>query len=111
MPIETRDDLFPELALAEAAIREQLLRDAMYARYLDRQQDEIDMLRKADETIIPADFAYDRMSGLSGELKSKLAAAVPRTLSQASRIEGMTPAALALVLANIRKFKRLQDAG
>jgi tRNA uridine 5-carboxymethylaminomethyl modification enzyme len=45
MPIETRDDLFPELALAEAAIREQLLRDAMYARYLDRQQDQIDMLR------------------------------------------------------------------
>lgn len=106
-----QDRLFPVLTTVDRSIRDQVIRDAMYGRYLVRQQDQIDQLRRADETKIPADMSYDAMSGLSSELKVKLSRSSPRSLFEASKIEGMTPAALALILANLRKHTKQAAVG
>ena len=79
--------------------------DARYAGFLERHSAEADALEKNAKIEIPVAFEFDSLEGLSGELKTKLAKAKPSTLHQASRIEGMTPAALALILANLRNAK------
>lgn len=92
----------PDISGLEAPVLEQLAREALYSNYLDRQKSEIERL-KADEAMsIPANFDYAAISGLSNELLGKLNRIRPETLAQASRIEGMTPAALALILAHIK---------
>lgn len=103
-------DLLPEFLEADPITREQVHRDAMYGRYLDRQRSEIDQLKREENTLIPPDFAYDELSGLSSELLSKLKRQRPESMAQASGIEGMTPAALALILANLRKGRSLREA-
>ncbi len=89
----------------------QLQRDSIYDRYLGRQQDEVDQLRRQEGTAIPDGMSYVSLPGLSNELKTKLSAIRPPTLAHASRIEGMTPAALALLLANVRKQSLGRAAG
>lgn len=84
-------------------VAEALEIEAGYAVYMDRQQGDILALRRDESLNIPDDFDYEEMSGLSNELKRKLSALRPSTLAQASRIEGMTPAASALLLAMVRK--------
>ena len=103
MSPEEQTRLVPMLAELSPETREQLIRDAMYGRYLTRQSEQISQLKKEEATEIPHDFAYASMSGLSGELKSKLTVRRPASLAEAAKIEGMTPAALALILANLRK--------
>ena len=98
--------LEPELAAVDGDIREQLARDALYVGYLDRQEDQAQALRRDESVAIPADFDFDALSGLSNELKSKLARVKPETLAHAGRIEGMTPAALTLILAKLRGAQR-----
>ncbi len=110
MTTEQQNALLPELLTAEPEIRTQVLRDAMYGRYLDRQQIQIDQLKREEGTVIPADFSYSDLSGLSGELTSKLQRQRPASLAVAAQIEGITPAALALILANIRRTAALQEA-
>jgi tRNA uridine 5-carboxymethylaminomethyl modification enzyme len=93
----------PSLAAIDPEIAEQLKRDAMYAPYLTRQTADIEALRRDEATAIPTDFDYGSVSGLSTELRHKLAHHRPTSLAQASRIEGMTPAALVLLLARLKR--------
>ena len=68
-----------------------------YAGYLDQQRKAIDKLKKAEQRAIPANFEYAGISGLSREMQETLARVRPQTLGQASRIPGVTPAALSLL--------------
>ena len=95
-----------DLAVVDAQTLQQLHNDALYAQYTDRQQREADALRREESATIPADFDYASVSGLSNELRQKLDRHRPVSIAQASRIEGMTPAALALLLALTRRGKR-----
>ncbi|KAJ03906.1 tRNA uridine-5-carboxymethylaminomethyl(34) synthesis enzyme MnmG [Sulfitobacter mediterraneus] len=95
--------LVPELDGVTLEISEQIERDALYSNYLGRQQKDIEALRKDEAQRIPDSFPYSALEGLSNELKAKLIAAQPETLAQASRIDGMTPAALTLLLARLRR--------
>ncbi|HEB27260.1 MAG TPA: tRNA uridine-5-carboxymethylaminomethyl(34) synthesis enzyme MnmG [Porticoccus sp.] len=84
-------------------VAEQVEIDAKYAGYIDRQQDEIDKMRRQEKTAIPVGFDYDVVNGLSNEVKQKLKEARPETLARASRIQGITPAALSLLLVYLKK--------
>jgi len=95
--------LDPALRDVDADIGEQVAKDALYANYIKRQANDVAMLRKDEAERIPADFDYSVVSGLSNELKSKLSLARPDNLAQAARIDGMTPAALTLLLALVRR--------
>lgn len=109
MPDVTRDQidqLEPLAANIDPAIRTQIENDALYQQYLDRQKNDIEAIRREEEALIPLSLDYRGLPGLSGELAGKLHARKPETLAQAGRIEGMTPAALALILAHIKKAKR-----
>lgn len=102
--------IWPELASIEPKVAEQIEIDAGYAVYLDRQQADVRALEREESLRIPADFDYSDLSGLSTELRQKLERVRPASLGQASRIDGMTPAALTLVLMQVRKAER-QDRG
>lgn len=90
-------DLDPEV-VAQVAV------DARYAPYVDRQAQDIAALRRDEALAIPADLAYSDLPGLSTELRQKLETVRPATLGQAGRIEGMTPAALTLVMLRARQM-------
>ncbi|WP_435257096.1 tRNA uridine-5-carboxymethylaminomethyl(34) synthesis enzyme MnmG [Thioclava sp. FR2] len=102
--------LVPDLAGFEPEIVEQLLYDAMYAPYIARQRAEIERMQGSGSAQIPGDLDYGRISGLSNELRSKLERLKPATVADAGRIEGMTPAALALIHANVVRMKPAQLA-
>ena len=102
--------LVPGSAKQDRAIQEQIEKDALYSNYISRQKADIIKLRRDEDCAIPSDFDYSSLGGLSNELKQKLSATRPTTLGQASRVEGMTPAALTLVLANLRKTQRKMSA-
>lgn len=89
-------------------VAEQVEIVAKYAGYIDRQQDEIDRLRGNENTLIPPDFDYTQVDGLSNEVKQKLGAARPETLARAARIPGITPAAVSLLLITLKKRGLLQ---
>ncbi len=74
-----------------------------YQGYIDRQQDEISRLKRQENTALPKDFDYENMQGLSAELKQKLIDAQPENIGRASRIPGMTPAAISLLLIYLKK--------
>jgi len=105
------DDLaraWPDLATITGALRERLETDATYAVYLDRQSADIAAHRR-DESVVLADgIDFAGLPGLSNEIRAKLDRVRPRTLGQAARIEGMTPAAITLLAAHARK--RARDA-
>jgi tRNA uridine 5-carboxymethylaminomethyl modification enzyme len=92
-----------ELGVVESEVRKQVERDALYSNYLERQQKEIDILQKDEAYKIPDDFNYIILNGLSNELKAKLSTARPETLAQASRVDGMTPAGLTIILGRLRR--------
>ena len=100
---EAMCNLMPDYREAKPDIAHQVFIDAAYARYLLRQQSEIDQLRSQENTALDAGLDYNEISGLSTEMKLKFSERRPTTLAQAARIEGVTPAALALVYANVRK--------
>ncbi|MDQ7261774.1 tRNA uridine-5-carboxymethylaminomethyl(34) synthesis enzyme MnmG [Paracoccus sp. PS-1] len=95
-----------ELAAQDTSTIRQLAIDALYHQYTDRQSKDAELLRKEEAIAIPAEFDYDALSGLSNELKSKLKQQQPATLAAAAHIEGMTPAALTLILAVVRAGSR-----
>ncbi|MEW6728980.1 MAG: tRNA uridine-5-carboxymethylaminomethyl(34) synthesis enzyme MnmG [Pseudomonadota bacterium] len=84
-------------------VAEQIEVQVKYAGYLDRQQEEIERARRNEETVLPEDLDLDTISGLSNEIKQKLKAHRPATLGQASRIPGITPAAISLLLVHLKK--------
>jgi tRNA uridine 5-carboxymethylaminomethyl modification enzyme len=99
-------------AIANEAAAEQVEIEAKYSGYIERQQEDVNRLRAYENTIIPDDFDYSQVEGLSNEVKQKLMAARPQTLARASRISGITPAAISLVLVYLKKrgvLKRLKD--
>ncbi|WP_372878189.1 tRNA uridine-5-carboxymethylaminomethyl(34) synthesis enzyme MnmG [Spongiibacter marinus] len=105
----------PELGYADLAdmvqdgeavvddVAEQIEIGVKYAGYIERQKDEIERLRRHEETPLPLDFDYSVIEGLSNEIKQKLGDARPQTLAQASRIPGVTPAAVSLLLITLKK--------
>jgi tRNA uridine 5-carboxymethylaminomethyl modification enzyme len=95
--------VWPELNAYAAPVVARVTADAVYSVYLDRQAAEIQAYRRDQSLKVPVDLDLDAISGLSNELKLKLAAQRPADLAQAGRIEGMTPAALALLAAHARK--------
>jgi tRNA uridine 5-carboxymethylaminomethyl modification enzyme len=95
--------VWPELGAIPDALVRRLEADAKYAVYVDRQQIDIDNFRKAEQLALPGNFDYAALSGLSNELRDKFIAAKPITIGQAGRIEGVTPVALALIAAHIRR--------
>ncbi|WP_347267571.1 tRNA uridine-5-carboxymethylaminomethyl(34) synthesis enzyme MnmG [Paracoccus sp. (in: a-proteobacteria)] len=99
-------EIDPEFSSFDAGAAQQVAIDALYAQYTERQSRDAEMLRKEEATSLPPDFDYDTLSGLSSELKSKLTLERPATLAAAAGIEGMTPAALTLLLAAIRSMSR-----
>ena len=90
-------------AETHAQVAEQVEIQTKYQGYIDRQTDEIERLRRYENTSIPEALDYALIEGLSNELKQKLSDARPETLGQASRIQGMTPAAVSLLLIYMKK--------
>ena len=95
--------LWPELASISEITLEQLAVEAKYAVYLQRQRNDIAQLKRDERLLIPAGMDYRSLPGLSMELRQKLAQFQPQTLAQAQAIDGMTPTALTLLLAVIRR--------
>ena len=102
--------LWPELQNFSADIVEQLEIDAQYAGYLDRQEADILAFRRDESRHLPIDLDYRAIVGLSNEVRQKLEKIRPATLGQAARIEGMTAAAITLVLAHLKARKVAQSA-
>ena len=95
--------IWPEFLSLPASIGEQLEIDAKYAVYLERQAAEVAAFRRDEAFQIPDGIDYAVVPGLSNEARQKLSAARPRTIGQASRLDGMTPAALVLLAAFVRR--------
>ena len=95
----------------EKEIQKQVHRDAMYSNYIDRQSKDIEAIKRDEAIKIPYNFDYEPMSGLSNELKDKLIVQKPKNIAQASRIEGMTPAALFLILSKVKQGQYQIKAG
>ncbi|WP_336968098.1 tRNA uridine-5-carboxymethylaminomethyl(34) synthesis enzyme MnmG [Sphingobium aromaticiconvertens] len=95
--------LAPALAEAPIDLREEILEDAHYAPYLERQRAEIIDLRRNERVTIPADFDFTHIGGLSTEMRERLDAARPESLAAAARVRGVTPAALAAILTHVRR--------
>lgn len=98
--------LDPEFAEIDLETQKQIAKDALYATYIERQNRDVAKLKRDEAYVIPRSFGYGSIEGLSNELKSKLANVRPENLAQAGRIEGMTPAALSLILAKLRQAAR-----
>ena len=97
----------PVYGTLDADVLQQLQTDSIYHQYTDRQTREVADLKRQETQRIPLTFDYAAISGLSNELKQKLARARPESILHASRLEGVTPAALLLILAHMRKADRL----
>lgn len=95
--------VWPELAGISPDIAEQLEIDGRYAGYLDRQEAEVHAFRRDEELVLPADLDYAAIGSLSTEIRLKLSAARPANLGAASRISGVTPAALVALLRHVKR--------
>jgi len=103
---ETVRSIWPETEeISDKTIR-QLAIDAMYASYLDRQAADIAAFERDEALLLPKELNYAAVHGLSTELQTKLTDTQPRTLGQASRIDGMTPAALTALLGHVKRDAR-----
>ncbi|ALO47681.1 tRNA uridine-5-carboxymethylaminomethyl(34) synthesis enzyme MnmG [Pseudohongiella spirulinae] len=89
----------------DAQVAEQVEIQLKYQGYINRQKDDIEKLKRQENTALPEDFDYQKMDGLSNELKQKLLAARPDSIARASRIPGMTPAAVSLLLIHLKKYQ------
>ncbi len=90
-------------SVSDARVAEQIEISAKYSGYIDRQQEDIDRLKAYENTKIPDSFDYGIVDGLSNEVKQKLISSKPETLARASRISGVTPAAVSLLLVYLKK--------
>ena len=95
-------------ALKDTQASEQIEIQTKYAGYIDRQLDEIAKKKRNEDTLIPAEFDYQQISGLSNEVVAKLKDARPETIGKASRISGITPAAISLLLVYLKKHGLLR---
>ena len=88
-------------------VQEQVQIQVKYAGYIDRQAEDIQRVRRQENTLLPQDLDYTQVSGLSNEMKNKLANVRPATLAQAGRIPGVTPAAVSMLLVHLKKRSML----
>jgi tRNA uridine 5-carboxymethylaminomethyl modification enzyme len=102
--------IWPEFADLAPKIAEQLEIDAKYAVYLDRQSADIESYRKDESFELPEQLDYASLQGLSNEIRQKLQTHKPRTIGQAGRIDGITPAALTLLVAHVRRANKGRPA-
>ena len=103
--------IWPEIPKASSKEVEQIEIAAHYAGYLEKQEADIIAFRKDENLLIPDDIDYAKLSGLSNEVKDKFKQIRPKTLGQALRIDGITPAAAYILLSHVKKgFKRLKRA-
>ena len=94
--------------VTDQQVAEQVEIQIKYAGYIDRQRDEIEKVRRQENTQLPVDFDYRSVGGLSNELTAKLEQVRPTSIAQASRIQGMTPAAISLLLIHLKKQQMVQ---
>ena len=87
----------------DEAIGQQVEIDAKYSGYISRQKNDIDRLQRHENTPIPIDFDYSHIKGLSNEVQQKLSEVLPDTLAKAARIPGITPAAVSLLLVQLKR--------
>ncbi|MFN7169373.1 MAG: tRNA uridine-5-carboxymethylaminomethyl(34) synthesis enzyme MnmG [Pannonibacter sp.] len=106
MTVDQLYPVWPQLADIPASIAQQVATDALYAVYLDRQAADIAALRRDEALTIPDAFDFSALAGLSNEIKQKLETVRPATIGQASRMDGMTPAALTLLLSQVKRQER-----
>jgi tRNA uridine 5-carboxymethylaminomethyl modification enzyme len=90
----------------EDVVADQVVIRTKYAGYIQRQQNEIDRMQRNETTVLPDDINYDNVRGLSNEVREKLANARPNSLGQASRVSGVTPAAMSLLLVHLKRDQR-----
>lgn len=103
--------IWPELNYFDAKTTEQLEIDAKYAVYLDRQAQDVESYRRDESFALAEDLDYSAITGLSNEVRQKLQTAKPRTIGHAGKIDGMTPAALTLLVAHVRRKGRERPEG
>ena len=96
----------PSFAAVDPDIQAQMEKEALYANYIARQSKDIEAMRRDELTEIPEDFDYALLVGLSTEMKDKFTSKKPKNLAQAARIDGVTPAALALILASLQQARK-----
>ncbi|HET9573765.1 MAG TPA: tRNA uridine-5-carboxymethylaminomethyl(34) synthesis enzyme MnmG, partial [Methyloceanibacter sp.] len=104
------ESIWPELASINPAIAAQIAANARYSVYVKRQKLDIAAFRKDEGVAIPNDFVFAALPGLSTELRQKLERNRPETLGKAARLDGMTPAALMLLLAHLKKGHAARSA-
>lgn len=109
--LEQLATIWPELGALDARTAEALEIEARYAVYLERQKADAIQIRREEERLIPLDISFDSVPGLSNELKQKLRDRRPRSVAEAQRIDGMTPAALAIVVAYVRQAEEAVRKG
>jgi tRNA uridine 5-carboxymethylaminomethyl modification enzyme len=102
--------IWPRLGELPAKVAEQLEIDAKYDVYLSRQAADIAAYRRDESLALPDDIDYSQLRGLSNEVRQKLTDLRPRTIGQAGRLDGITPAALTLLVAHIRRDRRSTPA-
>ena len=95
--------IWPQFRAFDTKIAEQLETDAKYAVYLDRQASDVASYRRDEAIELPDDLDYAALNGLSNEVRQKLQTKRPRTIGHASQIDGITPAALTLLVAHVRR--------
>jgi tRNA uridine 5-carboxymethylaminomethyl modification enzyme len=103
--------IWPAFGELPPAIAAQLEVDAKYAVYLERQAQDVAAYRRDEGLVLPPDLDFAQVSGLSNEMKQKFAAHRPRTVGQAGRLDGVTPAALTLLAAHVRRTERADRVG
>ncbi|MCO6048870.1 tRNA uridine-5-carboxymethylaminomethyl(34) synthesis enzyme MnmG [Mesorhizobium sp. RP14(2022)] len=104
MTVTRLSRVWPELRGIDPKLAERLETEATYAVYLDRQSADIAEMRREEARLIPEDIDFDGVAGLSLELKQKLRQRRPRSLAEAQKMDGMTPAAMSLILSRIRSY-------
>jgi len=108
--VEQLAQIWPRFADLAPSIAEQLEIDASYEVYLSRQAVDIAAYRRDESLELPDELDYAQLPGLSNEAKQKLQSIRPRTIGQAGRIDGMTPAALTLLVAHLKRKGRGRGA-
>lgn len=108
--VERLAGVWPELAQIDPSSAAQVETEARYAVYLDRQRIESEAIRSDENRPIPSEMDFSSIPGLSNELRQRLSLRRPRTIADAQRMEGMTPAALALIVSRLKSARSVSDA-
>jgi tRNA uridine 5-carboxymethylaminomethyl modification enzyme len=106
MDVARLSEIWPELRSVDPKAAESLETEARYAVYLDRQMADVAHMRREEQRLIPDNIDFSKVPGLSNELKQKMLERRPRSVAAAERMEGMTPAALAIIVSHIRNAER-----